>query len=120
MLSATRLPEPYQYLVLGGELDEVSAGELLALCEEKMAPRCRLVLDLRAVSGLDETGIGVLVYLYKRLRWFGGRLRLLSPDAAVLQQLSAWGVTELIPCFADEATMLAADEAEATLEQQGR
>ncbi|WP_409419925.1 STAS domain-containing protein [Pseudaeromonas sp. ZJS20] len=116
MLSATRLPEPYQFLVLGGELDEVSAGELLALCEEKLAPRCRLVLDLRAVSSLDETGIGVLVYLYKRLRWFGGRLRLLSPQGTVHQQLMDWGVAELIPCFADEAAMLAADDAEAAME----
>ncbi|GAA4492724.1 STAS domain-containing protein [Pseudaeromonas paramecii] len=117
MLSATRLPEPYQYVVLGGELDEVSAGELLSLCEEKLAPRCRLVLDLRAVSDLDETGVGVLVYLYKRLRWFGGRLRLLCPAGPLLEQLTIHGIDGLIPCFADEQAMLDADAAEAALEQ---
>jgi len=117
MQSVTRLPDSYQYLVLGGELDEISARELLTLCEEKLAPRCRLVLDLQAVSVLDETGVGVLIYLYKRLRWFGGRLRLLCPAGPLQAQLMHYGVDELIPCFADAQAMLAADAAEALLEQ---
>lgn len=105
-------PPLYERILLGERLDEVSADALMVKIEPKLAPRCRLILDLTAMVQLDDTCVGFLIYLQRRLRWFGGRLRLICPSVTVRQQLSMLGLDQLLPCYDSDAALLMAQQAE--------
>jgi anti-sigma B factor antagonist len=82
-------------LVVSGEVDLAVAPELRASLAELVDVGVRhLVVDLRPVTFLDSTGIGVLVAAAKRLHDADvtGSLRLVCTDERVLRVLRLTGV----------------------------
>jgi len=90
---------------LRGELDLLAAPPLGARLDELSAPaRPDLVLDLRAVSFIDCSGIGVLCRTRNRVTARDGRLRLVtqSPDfVRMLRQVGLAGVFEVYDRLSD-------------------
>jgi anti-anti-sigma factor len=60
-------------LSIGGELDALSVPELRPALDELIAERWpRIVVDLEHLSLIDSSGVGALVYLFRRAREQGG------------------------------------------------
>lgn len=63
-------------LKLGGQLDALSAPELLPTIDSIVAKkRPVIVVDLSDLELIDSSGVAAIVALYKRCRSGGGKLR---------------------------------------------
>lgn len=85
-------------LEVEGELDLARAPELREAAEQAWAaaPGARnLVVDLRAVTFLDSSGLGVLFGRLREVRERGGRLALVVPRGAVRRVLERGGLLGL-------------------------
>ena len=67
----------------------------------------RLLLNLRELTYVDSSAIGILVGTYASLRRQGGDLKLLSPTERVRKVLTVFRLQNIIPSFEDEAQALA-------------
>ena len=78
-----------EYLIdLAGELDLSTAPQLWAAIDSAIAGgHQRLVLDLKDLTFVDSTGLGVFVRAGKELRSVGGGLALRSPGERVSKLL---------------------------------
>ncbi len=64
-------------LKLGGQLDALSAPELLPTIDKIVAEkRSMIVVDLSELELIDSSGVTALVALYKRSRAAGGKVRI--------------------------------------------
>jgi anti-sigma B factor antagonist len=92
-----------------GEIDVSSADalrdQLSGLLERD---RTDLVIDLRAVTFMDSTGLGVLVGTLKRVRLAGGQLQLVIDSERLLK---VFRITALLQVFTVHDTLEAALEA---------
>ncbi|MEV7395253.1 STAS domain-containing protein [Streptomyces sp. NPDC091215] len=80
-------------VTLRGEIDVLAAPALRpALDTVASGPEPDLVLDLRAVSFIDCSGLGMLCRTRNRIRSRHGRLRLIAPDDAFLRLLRRTGL----------------------------
>ncbi|MFH9590086.1 STAS domain-containing protein [Streptomyces luteogriseus] len=90
-----------QVVTLRGDLDLLAAPALRARLDMLTAGPCPdLVLDLRPVSFVDCSGLGVLCRVRNRVRARHGRLRLVTGSASlrrVLRHAGMAGVFELLP-----------------------
>ncbi|SDN49266.1 anti-sigma B factor antagonist [Streptomyces sp. cf386] len=78
---------------LRGEIDLLAAPALAARLDSLTAGTCPdLVLDLRSVSFIDCTGLGVLCRARNRVLDRRGRLRLVSHNACFLRVLRITGL----------------------------
>ncbi|MFI7413528.1 STAS domain-containing protein [Streptomyces sp. NPDC049627] len=78
---------------LRGEVDLHAASTLAARLDELTAGTCPdLVLDLRDVSFIDCSGLGVLCRARSRVLARQGRLRLIIRDARILRLLRLAGL----------------------------
>ncbi|MER5573948.1 STAS domain-containing protein [Streptomyces massasporeus] len=88
-------------VTLRGELDLLAAPALRARLDMLTAGPCPdLVLDLRPVSFIDCSGLGVLCRVRNRVRARHGRLRLVTGSTSlrrVLRHTGMAGVFELLP-----------------------
>lgn len=79
---------PYTVVGVAGDLDVVSTPDLrdaaLALLNRGAD---RLVLDLRAVTFIDSTGVGSLVRIHHRAGLLGGSVHFVADQQAVLRVL---------------------------------
>src|SRR5215472_1666617 len=66
----------------------------------------RLLLNLRELTYVDSSAIGILVGTYVSLRQQGGDLKLLSPTERVRKVLTLFRLQNIIPSFEDEAQAL--------------
>ena len=76
-----------------GEIDMASAPRLRE-CLSQLSGS--IVVDLRAVSFLDSSGISVLIGAHNRLRDDGGDLRLREPQGIVRTAIEVLGLAHLI------------------------
>ncbi|WP_329282190.1 STAS domain-containing protein [Streptomyces sp. NBC_01451] len=99
----TRSPAPCTERVVGGttvvglhgEIDLFAAPPLTARLDELTAgPRPDLVLDLRGVSFIDCSGLGVLCRARNRVLARDGRLRLVTRSAGFLRILRHTGLRD--------------------------
>jgi anti-sigma B factor antagonist len=94
---------------IGGEIDLHSApglrAELMRLGE---VPLPRLVIDLREVSFLDSTGIGVLVGALKRARDRGGSVHFSACQSRVKRVFEITGLMRALPLFDTREEAIAA------------
>jgi anti-sigma B factor antagonist len=60
-------------LRIEGELDAVTSSEVRPALERLLAERhARIVVDLTDLRLIDSSGVGALVFLYKKAREYGG------------------------------------------------
>ena len=84
-------------VLLRGEIDYTNSGpvtEAVRQAVERDRPAA-VHVDLRDVTFLDSSGIGVLISAMKAARGAGADYRVLAPNPKVLSQLEITGLTEL-------------------------
>ncbi|MGW6543720.1 STAS domain-containing protein [Streptomyces massasporeus] len=90
-------------VTLRGEIDLLTAPALRDRLDMLTTGHCPdLVLDLRRVSFIDCTGLGVLCRVRNRVSARQGRLRLVTDSdllRRVLRHTGMTGVFELLPCM---------------------
>ena len=95
-------------LTISGELDVASSQELeheLARLHEVSL----VVIDLRGLTFVDSTGLGVLVRAHQRAQERGCRLALVRGNGQVTRLLNLTGLDEQL-LMGDSAEQLLADE----------
>lgn len=81
---------------VSGEIDVYTAPALREeLAEHIEADRTDLVVDLTRVDFMDSTGLGVLVGALKRVRTYGGDLRLVIDSEKILQPFRITALTQV-------------------------
>jgi anti-anti-sigma factor len=88
----------YAVVTVAGEVD-VTTGSLLRepLHDLVRGGSLHHVADLRGVTFLDSTGLGILVGDHKRLRDRGGSLQLVCGSGPVTRVLRVTGVGRVLP-----------------------
>lgn len=87
-------------ITVGGEIDVYTAPVLRDQLDRQIAAgRHELVLDLRGVSFMDSTGLGVLVGRLKLIRLQGGSLRLVCSSERILKVFSITGLDKVFQIF---------------------
>lgn len=68
-------------IALQGQLDALTAGKLKPVLDELLeSDRVRVVYDLRELTLIDSSGVGVIVSTFKRTRTKGGDTNLAGMD----------------------------------------
>ena len=81
-----------------GEIDVTSAPVLRdALAGQTTAESPRIVVDLRGVTFLDSTALGVLVGAHKQCRERGGELLLAVSEPRIVKIFEITGLTKVFP-----------------------
>jgi anti-sigma B factor antagonist len=97
-------------LQIAGELDAYTAPFLRDRMRDLTAVGVRHVIaDLRQVSFLDSTGLGVLVGGLKRFREHGGSLAPVVTKSSVLKIFQITGLTSVLPPRSSVADAIDAD-----------
>lgn len=81
---------------IGEDMDAAAMARLKPLFEELAAGNEDVTLDLSGVEFVDSSGIGGLVFLYKRLRLTSRRLRLRGASGQPLQLIAHLRLSDLI------------------------
>jgi stage II sporulation protein AA (anti-sigma F factor antagonist) len=86
-------------LSLSGDFDAVGANgirsQLQNICESTSADT--VVFDIGEVQFIDSSGIGAIVFLFKRLKEKGRQLRIISAQGQPAQLLQLLRVHKAIP-----------------------
>ncbi|MBE4733537.1 STAS domain-containing protein [Streptomyces caniscabiei] len=91
----TRAADGSTVVTLHGELDLPAVPALSAALDDLTAvPRPDLVLDLRSVTFVDCSGLGVLCRAKSRIRGRHGRLRLVTRASAFRRLLRCTGLSD--------------------------
>ncbi|MFY7962868.1 MAG: STAS domain-containing protein [Elsteraceae bacterium] len=80
-----------------GSLDAASVTSLKEDFEALANNGADVVLDLSKTDFLDSSGVGAIVFLYKRLTAAGRRLELQGVDGQPLRLLEFLRVTSVVP-----------------------
>src|SRR5215467_613854 len=84
------------------------SDKLDRLLKELVASGVRnLLLNLAGLTQVDSSGVAVIIKAYVCLRDYGGELKLLCPCGLVLEVLTLFRLTGIIPSFDDETQALA-------------
>ena len=90
---------------VAGEVDAHTAPPSDAV-EAAIAPGARVIVDLREVSFLDSTGLGVFVTALKHVREAEATLDLVITSARVLKVFELTGLDVVIPIHEELAPLL--------------
>lgn len=94
---------------ISGELDLVTAeqfrSEVDKLLDER--PLVNLIVNLKGISFIDSSGLGVLLGRYKRITKGGGKMAIVQPQTQVQRILEFAGIPKLIKIYQQEAEALA-------------
>jgi anti-anti-sigma factor len=66
----------------------------------------KLLLNLKDLTQVDSSGVGIIVEAYVSLKRRGGELKLLCPVGRVLDVLTVFRLPDAIPTFEDEIQAL--------------
>lgn len=88
-------------VVVAGEVDVVTAPDLLSACEGLDGS---VTIDCRACEFIDSAGLAALLQVRKRLLASGGELRLRDPSPAVMRVLEVSGVVAVLAIERTPAT----------------
>ena len=93
---------------ISGELDAYTAPELRDKLEEVMAAgRTWVIADLKQLTYLDSTGLGILVGTAKKCRQAGGDFAVASQRRNLLRIFQISGTDEILNVVADVELALA-------------
>jgi anti-anti-sigma factor len=67
----------------------------------------KLLLNLRDLSHVDSSAVGIIIETYVSLKRHDGDLKLLNPAGRVRKVLTVFRLLDVIPSFDDEAQALA-------------
>lgn len=81
---------------ISGDMDAASMADLKTMFENLGSTSQDVVLDLSEVDFMDSSGVGGIVFLYKRLRVNGFKLRLAGARGQALQLLTHLRLSDLI------------------------
>ncbi|WP_043879817.1 STAS domain-containing protein [Azorhizobium caulinodans] len=81
---------------IAGDMDAAAMAELKATFETLGSTADDVVLDLAQVEFMDSSGVGGIVFLYKRLKMNGHRLSLVGAGGQPLQLLTHLRMADLI------------------------
>jgi stage II sporulation protein AA (anti-sigma F factor antagonist) len=97
-----------------GELDLATVPELRAIVMEMtdLQPR-EIVFDLRHISYMDSSGLGILVSAKKRLGAHRGEVVLITDQTPVLKALSLSGLDQIMRIYPSEEAYRGAEVAAA-------
>ncbi len=99
---ATDHDEGRSVVTVTGEVDVETAPRLRkALISAADVPAPMVVVDLREVTFLDSTGLGVLVSGLKRARENGGDLRLVATSSHILRILAITRLDSVLSVYPD-------------------
>ena len=108
-MTDTSVPEPLAFRVdsrdvqgasvveVAGEVDAHTAPTVRDAVQAAIAPGARVIVDLRGVSFLDSTGLGVFVTALKHVREAEATLDLVITSARVLKVFELTGLDVVIP-----------------------
>lgn len=89
---------------LSGEFDLRCADEVRERLEALIdAGHLHLALNLKGVTFIDSSGLGVLLGRYRRLKQLGGRLVVVGATPAVRRILEMSGLLSLLDSYGDES-----------------
>ena len=76
MIFSTNIDSGTVTLNITGELDAVSVPDLRPVLDDLIAKgHKQIVVDLAGLRLIDSSGVGAIVYLFRKLRAVGGRCR---------------------------------------------
>ena len=70
----------------------------------------KLLLNLKELTHIDSSGVGIIVGACVTVRREGGNLKLLCPHDGVRKVLTVFRLLDVIECFEDEAQAVASFE----------
>ena len=91
---------------VAGEVDAHTAPTVHDAVEAAIAPGARVIVDLREVSFLDSTGLGVFVTALKHVRDAEATLDLVITSARVLKVFELTGLDVVIPIHEEMPPLL--------------
>jgi len=108
MATMTITPTTYDawgVLTVDGELDLSTSPELRDALTTLNAENARIAIDLRAVTFMDSTALGVIVAAMKHARERGGELALVGPTGSPRKVLSITALDQIVPIVEDPADL---------------
>ena len=107
-LEQIELPNGVLKVVLVGSLDIAGAGDVDMPLSVIGGQREKVTVDLTGVDFMASIGIRTLVKTARALGARGGKMTMFGANDACKKVFAATGVAEIIPCFDDEASAVAA------------
>ncbi|BCS47982.1 STAS domain-containing protein [Aeromonas jandaei] len=98
MESMTYTLNDTQVVVLENEFDAMAVSELRSLFEELSTHQGDVLADISDVHFIDSSGIGALVFLYKRLIMNGHQMALVCGPGQPHDLLEMLHIDRVIPC----------------------
>lgn len=96
-------------IALGGEVDISSAPRFKKEFEQLIgAGHADIVVDLKGVTFIDSSALGVLVGAVRRLHPLGGRLVVVAEGHAVMRPVTLTGLDQVFTVVSDRDEALAA------------
>ena len=103
-----RLDDGMGVVTARGEIDLAGAPRLREALSDVLTAGCtRLVMDLREVTFIDSTGLGVIVGASKKAAGLHGALRIVCDDKRVLRLLAITGISRSVTVTATPEEALA-------------
>ena len=104
MQSSFQVTDDILLAVAYGEIDHHTASKLRDEIDEAMtAFHCRhLILDMKRVSFMDSSGIGVIMGRYRTVYLLGGEVWAVNANERMKKILSMSGVTKIIQVYEEE------------------
>ena len=89
-------PGPPPRIVVRGEVDIATAGELAACMEQALELGPPVLVDLSQVTFLDSTGLSVIVRALERYDYAEGSIQLIDPPPTVQRTLEITNIIDLV------------------------
>ena len=107
-----RIVRSILFVVPGREIDHFQAETIIRYTEGLLRQQCfrLLVFDLADTVFMDSAGVGMMIGLYREIRAWGGAVYIIRMQSGVRRIYRMAGLHKIIPCYEDEAQLLAAVE----------
>lgn len=86
-------------LTIDGEMNSATVEEIRPVIDTFIQKHRDVLVDINAVSFIDSSGIGALIYLYKQLQTKGRRMSLICKEGQPRDLLSILHIDRSITCY---------------------